>query len=261
MQASLPQIVRDTDQVRRLLRGWRGAGSTVALAALGNRCHEGHVRLIETGKRHATRVMVAISGELDAASLSQLAGASCDLIFAPTPAPATTQINLSAKDLGDGDALDAMATAMARLINQVQPDVAIIGERDWQQLVSVRQMVRDLAMPVGIVSAPILREADGLAVSTGNAELTPEERQIAPTLHKTMTASAALIVRGQPIDQVLAASGRFLEASGFSNIDYFTARRAFDLAPLDGFSRTTPARLLCAAHLGSVRLTDNVAIV
>lgn len=261
MQASLPQIVRDTDQLRRLLRSWRGAGATIALAPLGNRCHEGHVRVIETAKRHAARVVVSLSGEMDAVGLSHLAGASCDLIFAPDTAQPGTQINLMANDLGDAEALNSLATTTLRLLNQVQPDSAVLGERDWQQLVSIRQMVRDLAIPVGIVSAPTLRESDGLAISAENADLTPEERQIAPTLHKTLTASAALINQGQPIDQVLGASERFLRASGFSTVDYLTARRAYDLAPLDGFSRTTPARLLCAARLGSVRLTDNVAII
>ena len=261
MEFSTPQIVRDTDQLRRIVRGWRGTGSTVALAPILGSPHDGHLGLSETARRHAARVIVSASGTMDMAQATLLGRAECDLIFVPNPEPeSATRICVNASGLGDQTALDATTTRLTRLLGQVQPDIAVFGEKDWLQLVAIRQAVRDLALPVGIVSAATVREKDGLALSTRNASLSAEDRVTAPTLNKVLTASAGLIAQGNPVDQVAAATQRFLAESGFTSVEYVTVRRAYDLAPVTEFSPAKPARLFAAAHLGSVRLSDNVPI-
>lgn len=260
MALSTPQIIRETDQLRRLLRGWRGTGATVALVPLFGNPHQGHDRVIETARRHATRVVACFVGDIDTAQAATLDRESCDLIFAPAATPMTTQLRTVASGLGNQDALDIRTTQIARVFGQVQPDIAVLGEKDWLQLVAIRQMVRDLALPVGIVSAATVREGDGLAISSRNALLSPKERVIAPTLNKVLTASAGLIAQGNPVDQVVDATKRFLTESGFASVDYVAARRAHDLAPISTFDPAKPARLFAAAHLGAVTLSDSVLI-
>lgn len=260
MQYSTPQIIRDSDQLRRILRGWRGAGTTIALAPLMGGFHDGHLGLLETARRHASRVVVSLFGEIDVAQATLLDRESCDLIFAPQTLEMETRVNTSGANLVDQRILDDMTTSIVRLMNQVQPDIAVFGEKDWQQLVAIRQVARDLALPVGIVSTATVREDDGLAISMRNAQLTAKERMIAPMLMKVLTASAGLIAQGNPVDQVTAATHRFLSEAGFDRVDYVSARRAYDLAPFDTFDPATPSRFLGAVQLGRVRLTDNVPI-
>jgi len=260
MEFSTPQIVRDTDQLRRLLRAWRGNGATVAIAPVFKGPHQGHFGLLETARRHAARVVVCIVDDMDMTQTTLLDRASCDLIFAAGPAPGTTTVRTAPSGFGDQASLDARTTHVARLLGQVQPDIAVFGEKDWQQLVAIRQMVRDLALPVGVVSTATVREDDGLAVASRNAQLSPENRVIAPTLHKVLTASAGLIAQGNPVDQVVAATERFLVESGFSSVEYVAARRAYDLAPVPVFDPAKPARLFAAARLGDVRMTDSVPV-
>jgi len=260
MQFSSPQIVRDTDQLRRIVRGWRGAGTTIALIPIHQPIHDGHQSLIETAKRHAARTIVSVPSDIDMAQSTVIGGNACDLIFAPEVSSGSTRLQMTADELEDQEALDARLSAFARLLNQVQPDIAVFGEKDWQQLVAVRQMVRDLAIPVGIVSSATVRATDGLALSSRTRELTPEDRVTAQTLFKVLSATAGLIAGGQPVEQVVAASKRFLTESGFDKVHYLTARRAFDLAPISDLNPMKPARLLGAVQLGRVRLTDNVPI-
>lgn len=260
MQSSIPQIVRDTDQLRRLLRGWRKTGETIALAPMMGEPHDGHFSVLETAKRHAGKVIVSVFDDVDMTQAVLLGRAACDLIFAPQSVTGSTRVQVTHTDLVDRSSLEAITTKFARLFGQVQPDIAVFGERDWLQLITVRQMVKDLALPVGIVSAPTIREKDGLAISSRNAMLTPEERAIAPTLHKVLTASAKLLSRGNPVESVTAATHKFLTESNFTSVEYVTALRAYDLTPISTFSPAKPARLFGAVQLGRVRLTDNVPI-
>ena len=260
MQYCTPQIIRDSDQLRRVLRGWRGAGTTVALAPVVGGIHDGHLGVLETAKRQASRVVVSFFGDPDVGQATLLNQAECDLIFAPESFAIDTSVATKGTGLIDQAPLDQATTRFVRLINQVQPDIAVFGEKDWQQLVAIRQVVRDLSLPVGIVSAPTVREDDGLTVSTRNGQLTAEQRVIAPVLHKVLSASAGLIARGNPVDQVTAATERFLSESGFDSVHYVSARRAHDLAPVTTFDPAKPARFLAAVQLGRVRLTDNVPI-
>jgi pantoate--beta-alanine ligase len=260
MQFSAPQITRDTDQMRRILRGWRGAGATVALVPIMAGLHDGHFSLIETAKRHASRVVISVSGDVDMAQAILLDRASVDMIFAPQTMTGKTQVRVSDAGLGDPDALGAFVTSIARLLGQIHPEVVILGEKDWRQLVAVREVVRDLAIPVGVVSSATVREDDGLSISTRNRLLTQEQRVTAPMLHKVLTACANLIAQGSPVEQVVTATHKFLSESGFDSIEYVAARRAHDLAEMSVFDPAKPARLLAAVQLGRVRLTDNVPI-
>lgn len=260
MQIVTPQIVTDTDQLRRILRGWRGAGASVALAPTMGNFHDGHAALIETARRHASRVVVSVFGGIDLSRASLLDRDACDLVFAPEDARGSTHVQVTPSGIGTRPELDRMTTSLARLFNQVQPDVAVFGEKDWVQLVTIRRMVRDLAMPVGVVSSATIREEDGLAVSTRNRMLTARERVTAPTLHKVLTASAGLIARGASVQQVIGATRRFLAESGFDAVHHVSARRASDLVPLERFDPAKPARLMAAVQLGRVRLSDNVPI-
>lgn len=260
MQYSTPQFIRDPDQVRRILRGWRGAGATIALAPIRGGFHDGHHGLLEAAHRQASRVVVSCFGEPDVAQATLLNQAKCDLVFAPPMRASSTTISTAAAGLLDQGQLDQTTMRNVQLINQVQPDIAIFGEKDWQHLVAIRRAVRDLSLPVGIVSAPTIREDDGLAISLRNAGLTAQQRVIAPTLHKVLTASAGLIALGQPVDQVAAATHRFLSEAGFDSVHYVAARRAHDLAKFATFDPAKPARLLAAVQLGRVRLSDNVPI-
>ena len=260
MQFSFPQIVRETDQLRRIIRGWRGVGTTVALVPLHQPIHDGHQSLLETATRHAARTVVSVSPEIDIAQSTMLGSDACDLIFAPEASPEPMGLRIADDDLEDQTVLESRLTGFARLFNQVQPDIAVFGEKDWQQLVAVRRMVRGLAMPVGIVSSATIRSGDGLALSSRTRELTPDDRVTAQTLYKVLTATAALIADGEPLDQVVGASTRFLSESGFDAVHYLTARRAHDLAPISAFDLKKPARLLGSVQLGRVRLSDNVPI-
>ena len=260
MQFSSPQIVRETDQLRRIVRGWRGAGTTIALVPIEQTAHEGHQRLMETAKRHAARTIVSVPSSIDLAQSTVIGRTACDLIFAPEVQATSVRLQTISDELEDSVALDQRLTALMRLFNQVQPDVAVFGEKDWQQLVAVRRMVRDLALPVGIVSSATVRGKDGLALSSRLRDLSPEQRVVAQTLFKVLSATAALIADGQPVDPVVAASRRFLSESGFDDVHYLSARRAHDLAPISEYNPMKPARLLGAVQLGRVRLVDNVPI-
>jgi pantoate--beta-alanine ligase len=262
MAHSTPQIVRETDQLRRLLRGWRDTGDTIALVPLFGELHQGHSGVLEAARRHAAHVVVGVSSNNDSAiaQAAQLDRSICDLVFAPGAAQTSTHLHGADFGLGNQDALDARTTQVARMFGQVQPNIAVLGERDWVQLVAIRQMVRDLALPVGIVSAATVREKDQLAISSRNTVLTPQQRVIAPTLNKVLTACAGLIAQGGPVGQVVDATRKVLSESGFSSVDYVAARRAHDLAPIPNFDPAKPARLFAAVRLGTVQLTDSVPI-
>jgi pantoate--beta-alanine ligase len=152
-----------------------------------------------------------------------------------------------------------VATIVAKLLIQAAPEVAIFGEKDFQQLAVIRRMARDLDLPVRIEGAPTVREADGLAMSSRNAYLTPEQRRAAPTLYRALARAAADVVDGKLSWPEIAESGiRALRAGGFDRVDYFELRDALTLEPVDKAER--PARILTAAWIGDTRLIDNVAV-
>ena len=260
----------------------------VALVPTMGALHAGHLSLVAAGRAHAAHVVVSIfvnprqfgAGEdLDAyprqltadAALLEAAGAS--VLWAPDVAevyPEGYATNISVSGVSEGlcggnrpGHFDGVATVVAKLFNQVQPDIALFGEKDWQQLAVIRRMARDLDFTRPHVSAilgvPTMREADGLAMSSRNAYLTPPERTAAAALPAAMSAAIARIETGEPAAAPLADLAQSLLAAGFASVDYAELRDADSLAPLAA-AGLTPARLIVAARIGKARLIDNMPV-
>ncbi len=284
MEAAMPMpIVRTVRDLRAVVAGWRRAGDRVALVTTMGALHAGHLALVEEARRRGDRAIATIfvnplqfgaHEDLDryprqeAADAAALAGVGCDLLFAPPademyPAGFATQVSVAGvtEDL-DGAArpghFDGVATVVAKLLNQAQADVAIFGEKDYQQLLTIRRLARDLDIPTEIVGHPTVREADGLALSSRNAYLSADERARAVELPRAMRAAADAIRGGQEVDSALLAATQRLLGAGFSAVDYVELRDADTLAPIRRLDR--PARLLAAARIGSTRLIDNIAV-
>lgn len=279
------QIVHGIAELRAQVLAWRRAGERVALAPTMGNLHRGHIHLIERAREHAPRTVASIfvnptqfgpnedyagyPRTLDADS-RQLEAAGLDLLFAPSvaaiyprPLEEMTQVSvpiLSQVLCGASRPIHfgGVATVVSKLFNLVQPDVALFGEKDWQQLVIIRRMAADLDMPIEIIGIPTVRESDGLAMSSRNGYLSAEERAVAPTLYATLQAMAERWRAGER-DYVmleLEAKAR-LAAAGFRP-DYFEFRRADDLQIPK--REDTELRIFAAAWLGRARLIDNVPV-
>ncbi|WP_018631884.1 pantoate--beta-alanine ligase [Neomegalonema perideroedes] len=282
--APLP-IVRTAADLRAKVRRWRAEGERVALVPTMGALHDGHLSLIEAARREAERVVASVFvnptqfaphedfsayPRQEAEDARLLARVECDLLYAPTvqemyPVDFATIVSVGevtetlcgAKRPGH---FDGVATVVAKLFNQALPDVAVFGEKDWQQLTMIRRMVRDLDMPVRILGVPTFREADGLAMSSRNRYLTPEERRIAGKLNKALAGAAAYVARGAPAEAASEAAAQALREAGFAKIDYLEVRDAENLAPVKVWDPARPARIFAAAHLGKARLIDNLPI-
>jgi pantoate--beta-alanine ligase len=281
--AKLP-VVRKLGALRRSLARYRGHRETVALVPTMGALHAGHLALVRLAKRRAKRVVVSIFvnpaqfaphedfstyPRTFTADLAALAALKVDLVWAPSvaemyPAGFATKIVLAGPAVaGLEDAFrphffSGVATVVAKLFLQVAPDVAIFGQKDYQQLKVITAMARDLDLPVKVVGAPTVREKDGLAMSSRNAYLSAAERTAAPTLHRVLKECAAQIKAGKPIATTLAAGRATIERTGFE-IDYLEARHAETLA-LVASAKDGPLRLLVAAKIGKTRLIDNIAV-
>ena len=279
---STPVIVRTVAELRQAVAAFRRAGERVALVPTMGALHAGHVSLVELARTKAQRVVASIfvnptqfapnedfskyPRTFDA-DVAKLAAAQCDLVFAPAPDAmygqgfATTISLEGPATAGLEDAVrpthfQGVATVVAKLLIQCAPDVAVFGEKDFQQLAVIRRMVRDLDLPVDIVGAPTMREADGLAMSSRNVYLSPADRAAAPALFRTLRACAGRIAAGEPFAVVLADGRAQIEKAGLK-LDYLELRDAASLAPVDE-AATGPLRLLVAARIGSTRLIDNM---
>jgi len=203
----------------------------------------------------------------EARDAALLAANGCDLLYAPTaremyPSGFSTTVTVAEVSapldgLSRPQHFAGVATVVSKLLNQCAPDVAVFGEKDYQQLLVIRRLARDLDMPVEIVGLPTVRDADGLALSSRNAYLTPAERPIAGQLNAVIKAVAEAIGAGEPVDEVEARALAALTQAGFQRIDYLEVRGAADLARLGPGPTTTPARVFVAARLGRTRLIDN----
>ncbi|MDO8535275.1 MAG: pantoate--beta-alanine ligase [Xanthobacteraceae bacterium] len=278
-----PKIARTVKALRAAIAAWRNKGARIALVPTMGALHDGHVSLVRLARRHATRVVVSIfvnpaqfAPHEDfaryprswKADLAALAKEKVDLVFAPAveeiyPTGFATKVIPAGPALGlETDFrphfFAGVATVVAKLLIEAMPDLAYFGEKDYQQLLVIRRLARDLDLPVKIVGAPIVREKDGLALSSRNFYLTPAERTAAPTLHRTLKQCAAAIKSGEPIDAILARGRREIEAAGFK-LDYLAARHAETLAPVASV-KDGPVRLLVAAKIGATRLIDNLGI-
>ena len=260
----------------------------VALVPTMGALHEGHLTLVREAKRRAAHVVVSIfvnprqfgpNEDLAtyprqlAADAALLEAEGVDVLWAPTPeamypAGYATSIQVAALDgvlcgAARPGHFDGVATVVCKLFNQVQPDVALFGEKDWQQLAIIRRMARDLDLTHphadAILGVPTVREPDGLAMSSRNQYLTPEQRAQAPALNRAMRACAARIVAGEPVPAALADLKAEVLAAGFRGVDYADLRDAATLEDLAAYDGRT-VRLLVAAHIGKARLIDNVAV-
>jgi pantoate--beta-alanine ligase len=279
-----PAIVRTIADLRAQVARWRAKGETVALVPTMGALHEGHLSLVEEGFRRADHVVVSIFvnptqfaphedfqtyPRTEGTDVAKLAGLTTDLVFAPNalemyPLGNATRIEVG----GPANGLESdfrphffggVATIVAKLLIAAGPDFAIFGEKDYQQLAVVRQMVADLSLPVTIVGAPTVREADGLAMSSRNAYLSAEERQVAARLSAEMNAVAAVARAGGDVTAACEAASAALVAAGFRQIDYVTVRNAITLAAPTG-EAGEPLRVLMAAWLGRTRLIDNIGV-
>jgi pantoate--beta-alanine ligase len=273
--------VRTVKDLRAELAKWQEAGETIALVPTMGALHAGHLSLIAVARSNADRVAASIfvnpaqfgpREDLahyprdEVGDVQKLAAAGADLVFIPDlaemyPPGFATRVSLPSltEDLCGAarpNHFEGVATVVTKLLLQSTPDVAVFGEKDYQQLLMIKRLVRDLDLPVRIVGAPVVREEDGLALSSRNGYLSPAERKTAPILFQILSEVAAGLAEGQGCDAI-AGAGRFkLEAKGF-RVDYVAIRDPQTLAPLSGPIKG-PARVLGAVYLGKTRLIDNV---
>lgn len=273
--------LRTIEALRTQVATWRRAGERVALVPTMGALHRGHMALVAEAKKHAVRVMVSIFvnptqfGPNEDFSryprpleqdMELLRDAGADAAWLPSveimyPKGFATSIRIGGiTEMLEGrhrpGHFDGVATVVAKLFQQVQPDIALFGEKDYQQLCLVKRLVSDLDIPTRVLGVPTIREEDGLALSSRNRYLDAPQREAATTIHKAMKQVAVDIHRGVPSGEALLAGRKMLIDAGFTRIDYFELHDARDLSDRD----EPPARLLVAAWLGTTRLIDNMAI-
>lgn len=277
------QIVRQLDPLRDALAAFRQTGVKIGLVPTMGALHAGHMRLVEVAMAQCDTVVASIfvnptqfgEGEdldayprQEAADAALLEAAGVKLLWAPTADqvyPDGYATNVSVSGISDGlcgaarpGHFDGVATVVAKLFNQVRPDAAYFGEKDYQQLAVIRRMARDLDFTHDIVGVPTVRDRDGLALSSRNAYLTEEQRANAVALPDAMREAANAIASGGNIADILEAAKANILGSGFHKIDYLELRDANRLTVLDIFAK--PARLFAAARIGSTRLIDNIPV-
>ncbi len=277
------QIIRELGGLRNVVRTWQTNNRRIALVPTMGALHAGHMALVAEAKKRADRVIVSLfvnptqfaanedlsayprNEEEDAAMLE---ATGVNVLWMPGvevmyPNGFGTTITVAGVSEGlDGAArpghFDGVATVVAKLLGQTQPDIALFGEKDFQQLAVIRKMVTDLNIRVGIIGVPTERDADGLALSSRNVYLNAEERAAAPALPNALKAAASAIAAGEPIEGALKTARAKLESAGFHPIDYVELCDAATLKPVR--EAKGDLRLLAAARLGRARLIDNVAV-
>jgi pantoate--beta-alanine ligase len=276
-------IVRTLAGLRESVAGWRRQGARIAVVPTMGALHEGHLSLVRAALARADRAIVTLfvnpkqfnnAADLaayprtereDAAKLSPL---GAHMLYVPDgdeiypPGFSTT---VSVAGVSDGlcgafrpGHFDGVATVVSKLFLQTGADIALFGEKDFQQLHVVRRMARDLDIPVEVIGCPTVRESDGLALSSRNLRLTPAEREIAPRLATILFDTARKLGSGEPPAPALSQARQAILSAGFREVEYLELRTEDDLAPMDHINR--PARLLVAAWLGDIRLIDNVQV-
>lgn len=280
--AQLP-IARTVADLGAQVAAWKAAGLRVALVPTMGALHDGHLSLVRRGRELADRVIASVfvnptqfAPHEDLASYprdeagdaAKLASAGCDLLYAPSVAemyPAGFATSMSMTGPAEGlcgafrpQMFGGVALVVSKLFIQAAPDVAVFGEKDYQQLQVIRRFTRDLDLPVRIEGVPTAREADGLALSSRNAYLSADERARAPALNAALRQAAEALRGGATAAAALAAARDHILAAGFGAVDYVELREAESLAPMAAL--TGPGRLLAAARLGKARLIDNIAV-
>ena len=276
-------MVREIDAMRHRIAAWRRDNLSVALVPTMGALHKGHLTLMARAQQMADRVIatlfvnpkqfgpyedLAAYPRKESEDFQALSAAGVHMLFAPTVDTmypkgfATTAHVAGVSDILEGahrrGHFDGVATVVSKLLLQAGPDIALFGEKDYQQLIVIKRFVADLNIPVEIIGVPTVREADGLALSSRNAYFTPVERTQAPVLYGAISAAATEIAQGENIKAVLASAKDKILRAGFSRVDYVEARHADTLAPLK--KTGSSARVLAAAQLGRALLIDNVPI-
>jgi pantoate--beta-alanine ligase len=278
------ETVERIGALRELVREWRAGGARIGLVPTMGSLHEGHMSLLEAARQRADRVIASVfvnpmqfgpgedferyprTPEDDQRLLAQ---AGCDLLFAPSvkeiypDGPSATRVSVSAlSEILCGAVrpghFDGVATIVAKLFGIVQPDLAVFGEKDYQQLAIIRRMTLDLDLPVEIVGAPTVRSPDGLAMSSRNRYLSEAERAVAPRIHETLRAVASRIEAGQRTFAALEAFGAAELRAARMQPDYFEIRDAATL--LEPHRKSRELVILTAARLGKARLIDNLRV-
>jgi len=277
------RVVRDAAALAAAVGEWREAGQRVAVVPTMGYLHDGHLALVARARELAPRVVATIFvnptqfaphedlGRYprdEAGDVAKLDAAGCDLLFAPSvevvyPPGFATRIALDGPALGlEGthrpQMFGGVALVCTRLFGLTRADVAVFGEKDWQQVMVVRRVVADLALPLTIETVPTVRAPDGLALSSRNAYLDAAARARAVALHAALEAAAERLRAGEAADGACAAAEAALRAAGFDRVDYVALRRADDFAEMARLD--APGRLLGAAWLGNVRLIDNIPV-
>ena len=277
-------VARSIRALRARVDGWRSAGKSVAFVPTMGALHKGHISLVRQAGRLADMVVASIFvnpkqfaphedlstyPRTEAADLEMLAAAGCHLAYCPTaeeiyPNGFQTEVTVAGVAAGLESAarphfFGGVATVVLKLLNQVRPNIAVFGEKDYQQLLVVRRMARDLDLGIEIIGGETVREADGLAMSSRNAYLSADERVVAGRLNVILKSVAEKIAAGAPIGEAMREGRDRLAAAGFSRIDYLETRLATDLSPLtEGpLPVAAEARILAAAAVGRTRLLDN----
>lgn len=279
-----PIVKHTISEVRGRIALWRGGGSSIGLVPTMGALHDGHLSLVREIRKRAEKVVVSIfvnptqfaphedfdryprNLEQDLAKLASTD--AVDMVFAPSvaemyPSEFATAVEVEGPSAGlESDFrphfFRGVATVVAKLLLAVAPDSAIFGEKDYQQLLVIKRLTADLGLPITVIGAPIIREEDGLAMSSRNAYLSPQERRIAIFLNRILAVVAEQVRGGASIAAAERAGVAALREAGFGAVDYVAVRDAETLAKIETLQR--PARVLAAAKIGSTRLIDNMAV-
>jgi pantoate--beta-alanine ligase len=278
------RIIRTLAELRATVARWWAEKARIALVPTMGALHEGHLRLVRAALANADRVIVTLFvnpkqfnnvADLDAyprteeEDKSKLDPLGADVLYVPAaeeiyPPGFATTVSVSGVSEGLCGAyrpghFDGVATVVAKLFLQTSADVAFFGEKDFQQLLVIRRMAVDLNIPIEITACPTVREADGLAMSSRNVRLSPEQRTRAAALPRALFQAADTIARGGVIEEALRSATAEILRAGYRHVEYLELRAEADLQPVNAFDR--PTRLLAAAWMGDIRLIDNVGLV
>lgn len=287
--STAPLISRSERSLRGHIADWRGSGDRIAFVPTMGALHEGHLTLVRLARKKAERIVVSIfvnptqfapGEDLDAyprteqADVEKLTKEGVDLVYVPKPDSmynmhhaTTVKVGGVAQGLETDHRptfFDGVALVVTKLFNRVQPDMAVFGEKDYQQLATIRRLVEDLDMPIKIIGAPIARDEYGLALSSRNAYFDADGLEKARKLNVIMKDCARQMREGRHVDEATADAKQALLDTGYLSVDYVEVRSPNSLTVLEGGYLNGPARVLVAAHCpngdGSVRLIDNFAV-